>query len=104
MKTRTIAAIMSFGLLVASLPQSALAHDLQRGQRLYNQRCAVCHGLNGVPVIQQAPSFVAKDRLMQADMVLLQRVQMGKNTCPPFMGVLKNEEILDVLNYARVLR
>ncbi len=104
MKTRTIAAIMSFGLLVASLPQSALALDLQRGQRLYNQRCAVCHGLNGVPVIQQAPSFVAKDRLMQADMVLLQRVQMGKNTCPPFMGVLKNEEILDVLNYARVLR
>jgi mono/diheme cytochrome c family protein len=104
MKTRTTAAIMSFGLLVASLPQSALALDLQRGQRLYNQRCAVCHGLNGVPVIQQAPSFVAKDRLMQADMVLLQRVQMGKNTCPPFMGVLKNEEILDVLNYARVLR
>ncbi len=104
MKTRTIAAIMSFGLVIASLPQSALALDLQRGQRLYNQRCAVCHGLNGVPTIQQAPSFVAKDRLMQADMMLLQRVQMGKNTCPPFMGVLKNEEILDVLNYARVLR
>lgn len=104
MNTRAIAALMSFGLVVASLPQSALALDLQRGQRLYNQRCAVCHGMNGVPTIQQAPSFVTKERLMQPDMVLLQRVQMGKNSCPPFMGSLKNDEIIDVLHYARTMR
>jgi len=95
---------MSFGLLVASLPQSAQAIDLQRGQRLYNQRCAGCHGLTGVPTIPQAPSFVTKERLMQPDTVLLQRVQMGKNSCPPFMGSLKNDEILDVLHYARQMR
>jgi hypothetical protein len=41
---------------------------------------------------------------MQPDMVLLQRVQMGKNSCPPFMGSLKNDEILDVLQYARQMR
>jgi hypothetical protein len=31
-------------------------------------------------------------------------VQMGKNSCPPFMGSLKNDEILDVLHYARTMR
>lgn len=104
MKSRTVSAVMSFGLLVASLPQSAQAIDLQRGQRLYNQRCSVCHGMTGTPTIQQAPSFVTKERLMQPDAVLLQRVQMGKNACPPFMGTLKNDEILDVLHYARQMR
>lgn len=104
MKMRTAAILAPCWLAVASLSDSALAVNLQQGQRLYNQRCAVCHGLNGVPTIQQAPSFVSKERLMQPDTVLLQRVQMGKNTCPPFMGVLKNDEILDVLHYARTLR
>jgi mono/diheme cytochrome c family protein len=104
MKTRLVTVTLSLGLLAASVPQAAQAVDLLRGQRVYNQRCAVCHGLNGVPTIQQAPSFVTKERLMQPDMVLLQRVQMGKNTCPPFMGALKNDEILDVIHYARSIR
>ncbi len=104
MRKGTIASAMSFGLVVFSLAQNAQAIDLQRGQRLYNQRCAGCHGLTGVPTIPQAPSFVTKERLMQPDMVLLQRVQMGKNSCPPFMGSLKNDEILDVLQYARQMR
>jgi mono/diheme cytochrome c family protein len=104
MKARTISALMALGTAVFSLPESALALDLQRGQRLYNQRCAVCHGMNGVPTIQQAPSFVTKERLIQPDNVLLQRIQMGKNSCPPFMGSLKNDEIIDVIHYARNLR
>jgi mono/diheme cytochrome c family protein len=104
MRSKIVAVALSLGMLVASVPQSAMALDLLRGQRIYNQRCAVCHGLNGVPTIQQAPSFVTKERLMQPDMVLMQRVQMGKNSCPPFMGSLKNDEILDVIHYARTMR
>jgi cytochrome c6 len=104
MNSKLIIATWSLGLISASISQSALALDLLRGQRLYNMHCAVCHGLNGVPVIQQAPSFVAKERLMQPDMMLVQSVKMGKTIMPPFMGILKDEEILDVLNYARTLR
>jgi mono/diheme cytochrome c family protein len=95
---------MSFGLFFLGLSGAAQAVDLARGQRVYNQRCAACHGLNGVPTIQPAPSFVTKERLMQPDMVLVQRVQRGKNVCPPFMGMLSNDEILDVLQYARTMR
>lgn len=91
-------------LIGTTLPQTVLALDLLRGQRLYNMHCAACHGLNGVPTIQQAPSFVAKERLMQPDMMLVQSVKMGKTIMPPFMGILKDDEILDVLHYARTLR
>jgi mono/diheme cytochrome c family protein len=103
MKSKSRLALVSFGLLILGLSGGAQALDLARGQRLYNQRCATCHGLNGVPTIQQAPSFVTKERLMQPDMVLVQRVQRGKNVCPPFMGMLNNDEILDVLQYARTM-
>ena len=104
MKSRYLLALTSLGLFLVGLSGIAQATDLARGQRLYNQRCAVCHGMNGVPTVQPTPSFVTKEKLMQPDMVLLQRVQMGKGICPPFMGILKNDEILDVLQYARTMR
>ncbi len=104
MRSMTTPLMLSLGLLAASVPDVALALDLLRGQRVYNMHCAVCHGLNGVPVIQQAPSFAAKERLIQPDMVLVQSVKMGKTIMPPFMGILKDDEILDALHYARTLR
>lgn len=104
MRSRSRRVLMSFGLFFLGLSGAAQAVDLARGQRVYNQRCAACHGLNGVPTIQPAPSFVTKERLMQPDMVLVQRVQRGKNVCPPFLGMLSNDEILDVLQYARTMR
>jgi cytochrome c6 len=104
MKIRQLAVMYSLAILIASISDVALALDLLRGQRIYNMHCSVCHGSNGVPVIQQAPSFVAKERLMQPDMQLVQSVRMGKTLMPPFMGILKDEEILDALYYARTLR
>lgn len=92
------------GLVALGTSQSVFAVDLLRGQRVYNMHCAACHGMNGVPVIQQAPNFSARERLMQSDMVLVQSVKMGKTIMPPFMGILKDEEVLDALHYARTLR
>jgi cytochrome c6 len=94
--------VLGFVGILAS--EFAYAVDLLKGQRLYNMHCAVCHGMNGVPVIQQAPNFATRERLMQPDTVLVQSVKMGKNSCPPRMGILKDEEIFDVIYYARTLR
>ena len=104
MNSKILTVIFSLGLVGVSFPESVLALDLLRGQRVYNMHCSVCHGMNGVPTIQQAPNFAAKERLMQSDMVLVQSVKMGKNICPPRMGILKDEEILDVIYYVRTLR
>lgn len=101
---RAIVAACLSGLIATGLSGEALAIDLLQGQRVYNTHCSVCHGMNGIPVIQQAPSFANKERLMQPDMVLLQSIKMGKTLMPPFMGILKDEEILSALLYARNLR
>jgi cytochrome c6 len=101
---RTQWAVAFVVLLVTFGSTSSHARDLVRGQRLYNQHCAACHGLNGVPTIQQVPSFATKERLMQPDLMLMQTVKMGRNMQPPFMGILSDQEILDILQYARVLR
>jgi cytochrome c6 len=91
-------------LIVGHFATPAEASNLVRGRELYMRHCAVCHGINGVPVIQQAPNFAAKERLMQPDMMLMMSVRMGKNTMPPFMGILRDDEIVDILQYARTLR
>jgi cytochrome c6 len=98
-----VAAVLA-GCASLAVSSQALAVDLATGQRVYNMNCAVCHGMTGVPSVQQAPSFSNKERLMQPDMVLLQSVKMGKNMCPPFIGRLKDDEILSALLYARNLR
>lgn len=83
---------------------SSWSLDLARGQRLFNLHCAACHGVNGLPVVPNAPSFAMRERLDQPDMMLMQSVKMGKNTMPPFFGVLKDAEIIDILQYIRVIR
>lgn len=104
MKSRAIELAVVLGVAAMMVPSISLALDLLRGQRVYNMHCSVCHGMNGVPVIQQAPSFATKERLMQPDMMLVQSVKTGKTLMPPFMGILKDEEILEAIHYARTLR
>lgn len=104
MTNRLVSIAAAVLVTLAAMPGSALALDLLRGQRVYNMHCSVCHGMNGIPVIQQAPSFATKDRLMQPDVMLIQSVKTGKTLMPPFMGILRDEEILDAIHYARSLR
>lgn len=104
MRSKLAVAVLTMVGAAAIAPVDVQAIDLMRGQRIYNTHCSVCHGLNGQPVIQQAPSFANKERLMQPDTMLVQSVKMGKTVMPPFMGILKDDEILDALQYARMLR
>ncbi|MBL8488073.1 MAG: cytochrome c [Rhodocyclaceae bacterium] len=82
----------------------AQAIDLGRGQRLYNLHCASCHGVTGLPVLPEVPSFAMRERLDQPDMMLMRSVKTGKNIMPPFLGLLKDPEIIDILQYIRTLR
>lgn len=91
-------------LTLALVPQAAQAIDLGRGQRLYNLHCASCHGVTGLPVLPDVPSFAMRERLDQPDVMLMRSVKTGKNIMPPFLGLLKDPEIFDILQYIRTLR
>lgn len=82
----------------------AAAANLLRGQQLYQMHCAACHGIRGEGIISEAPKFQRGERLDKPDMLLMQSVRSGKNIMPPFFGLLKDQDILEVLLYIRTLR
>jgi cytochrome c6 len=95
--------IVSTVALIAAA-SSASAVDLARGQRLYNLHCAACHGMTGIPVMPEAPNLAMRERMNQPDVVLMQSLKMGKKNMPPFFGRLKDQELLDVIQYVRTMR
>ena len=99
-----IAITAAAGIALALAAQGANAGNVARGQQLFNAHCSVCHGMRGEGVMPDAPKFRMGERLEQPDMVLMQSVKSGKNKMPPFFGVLKDPDILDILSYVRTLR
>lgn len=92
------------GLLLALALPEAQAGNMMHGQQLYAMHCAACHGMRGEGVMPEAPKFRGGERLDQPDMMLMQSVRNGKNKMPPFFGILKDPDILDILSYVRTLR
>jgi cytochrome c6 len=96
---------LCFAALVAiATTSSAWAIDLARGQRLYNLHCASCHGITGIPVMPDTPNLAMREGMNQPDMVLIQSLKTGKRNKPPFLGRLNDQELLDVVQYVRMMR
>lgn len=93
------------GLLLAGLAMSApsFGADPANGMRVYQTRCAGCHGVAGKAINPDAPSFSGTNKPMQPDVALLTRIKTGKKQCPPFFGLLTDKDILDVVAYIRTL-
>ncbi|HSD60525.1 MAG TPA: cytochrome c [Burkholderiales bacterium] len=90
------------GLLgLAATPAGAA--DPLKGQQTYETQCMKCHGPGGVPVLVGAPNFSRGERLVQPDLVILEKIKAGRNAMPSFRGVLRDYEILDVIAYIRTL-
>lgn len=80
------------------------AADIARGAQTFAMHCAVCHGPAGQGVHPTAPRLDRGERLLQSDLALLDAVRRGKKAMPPFNGVLRDREILDVVAYMRTLQ
>jgi cytochrome c6 len=79
------------------------AADVQRGAALYATHCAVCHGVNGAPVMPGAPNFRRMEALMRPDAQLMTAIRSGKGAMPGYFGILREREIQDVVAYTRTL-
>jgi mono/diheme cytochrome c family protein len=94
--------------LAAALTFSAAAgaasgNDPFAGKKVYDTRCAGCHGDRGIPMFPGTPSFARGERLMQPDRTLLASVKNGKNLCPSWRRVVTDADLLNVLAYIRTL-
>ena len=92
------------GLVLALLVSSQVAaSDLANGGRIYRSPCASCHGPTGKSTMAGVPDFDRPGALLQSDRNLLTRIQAGKRACPGYRGILREQEIFDVIAYIRSL-
>jgi len=94
--------LFKFGIMITVLVSPmAFAGDPFAGASVYNQHCAMCHGPNGKAVIAGTPDFLHTNVLAKPDFELKNFVNAGKGIMPSFRGVLKDQEIMDVISYIR---
>lgn len=91
------------GLFVL-FPFEAFAADAGNGQKLYMTHCAGCHGSNGISVMPEAPNLASFELFNKPDQDLIDMMLSGSDRMPPYMGILNEGEILDVISYLRTLR
>ena len=96
--------IVLTAILLAAAVTSARAADTSKGAQSYALHCQSCHGRTGVSGMPGAPNLARGEGLMQPDLMLLASIKTGKNAMPGYMGILKDQDILDVIAYARTLR
>jgi cytochrome c5 len=75
----------------------------QKGKEIFHERCAVCHGVDGVSALPDTPEFAKGERLEKSDAELLETIKKGKGIMPAWGDVLPAEDFKDVLSYVRVV-
>lgn len=94
-----------FGLLIVAplLSFEVVAANTANGQQLYARNCALCHGARGLSTMASAPNFKRGEGLFQSDFDILRHIEQGKNACPAFIGIMREQQMLDVIAYMRTL-
>lgn len=88
---------------LALIAVPAAAADFANGARLFSSHCAGCHGADGRSLNPAAPNLIGGAKSLQPDMSMMMRIKTGKGQCPPFLGLLKDKDILDVVAHLRTL-
>lgn len=94
--------LLAFGLILVA--QGAAAYDPVKAKQNYERFCAACHGFNGTSVAPDAPHLRLNQGLMQSDMQIVQKLKAGSVKKPPLLGLLNDNELLEVVTYVRTLR
>lgn len=90
--------------------QASVGADAKKGEAVYNQSCAACHGSDGKGTLPGTPDFNAKNGVLSStDAVLADRITNGYQSkgaamaMPPKGGnsSLTAQDISDVIAYLR---
>ena len=79
------------------------ASDINKGRKIYQLHCVMCHGVNGKNTMVGAADFSRGEGMFQSDHSLRKRIKSGKNACPAYLGILTDQKIFDVIAYLRTL-
>jgi cytochrome c553 len=100
MKRVTLICVGSILLAAAG----AIQADPVKARQNYERFCAACHGFNGVSVSPDAPNLRFNQGLLQSDLQIVQKLKMGSPKKPPMAGIISDQDLQQVVIYARTLR
>lgn len=95
--------LMVFAWLAFCCASVVNAADVFNGKMVYTDYCQGCHGRSGRGEMPGTPNFSRGGTLMKPDLSLYRQIADGRNAMPGFLGVLSEQEILDVVSYIRTL-
>lgn len=90
-------------IALSALSKQAFSSDMFSGKTTYELHCIMCHGKDSKNPTPGAANFSKGEGLFQSDTSLLERIKKGKNACPSYKGILRNQQIFDVISYLRAL-
>jgi len=79
------------------------AANVFKGGELYMEYCEDCHGANGEGV-PGVPDFTRQAVLMRPDPELIKVIKEGKGAMPGYEGIIRRQELLDLVAYLRTLQ
>ena len=89
--------------LAITAAQAQAAPPPGPGAETYAEHCASCHGVEGQPDLPEAPDFSLGQGLRKSDAELMEAIRFGVGSMPGFDGIIRNEDLIDVLFYIRAL-
>lgn len=95
---------VAFTLLCLLSIQQVRAADIFNGQSVYESRCSMCHGERGKGEMPGTPDLSKQQGMQKSDRNLLKRLSSGKGSCPPFGGIIRDQNLKDVISYLRTMR
>lgn len=100
------ASLAAVGFLVAGALHPAAVHaaNTAAGAEVYVQYCRGCHGLDGRGTSAGAPDFTRGQGLMSGDAVIVRNLRGGGRGMPSYEGLLREQQLLDVVAYLRTLQ
>lgn len=95
--------VFLFSALLAAT-HGASGADMARGKTLYQRHCVACHGVSGMSVMPNTPNLALNQGLTKSDLQIVQDLKTGGSRKPPFIGLMTDSELLDVVAYIRTIR
>jgi len=102
-RSRTVSILMILGLVLVT----GAAFAAEDGKALYEQKCASCHGKNGVakPMAKGSASFNDPNWQKTATVESIAKVTMdGKNKMPAYKDKLNADQINAIAAHVKTLK
>jgi hypothetical protein len=93
-----------------SNPFQATPENLRRGNYLYTNFCAVCHGVTGagdgpiIPKYPNPPSYLTGSSRSLADGTMFHIITMGRNNMPSHAALVSYDDRWKIILYIRKLQ